>query len=112
MTEAPEHTWDEARALAFERDGHRCVIGRLFGGECHPTLDAHHVTPIVDGGAACDPANLVTLCHRHHPEIEALRKRIRPELRLAGCPHSHRYEHAAVECRMRRLRRLAEATAA
>lgn len=110
--ETSAHTWDEARALCFERDEHRCLIGHLFGAECHPTLDAHHITPVSEGGARLDLANLVTLCHTHHPLIESLRRRLRPELGLGTCRHSHRYSHAVERCRLDRLRELAELQAA
>lgn len=112
MSEDTAHTWEDARALALARDEHRCLIGRLFGGQCHPVLDVHHITPLEEGGAELDLANLVTLCHRHHPMIEGLRRRLRPELALGPCRHSHRYLHAAERCRLDRLRSLAEATAA
>ena len=56
----------EWRAMSHhirERDGHRCTA-------CKPrTVGArlvHHVKPLSEGGAALDPANLVSLCAECH----------------------------------------------
>ena len=112
MQTAELFTWDDLRARALARDGHRCVIGRLFGGTCHPTLDVHHVTPITEGGDPLALANVVTVCHSHHPVVERLRREFRAEVGLGPCGHEHRYPQGAAECRRRRLRALAERRAA
>ena len=49
--------WQQARALARQRDGNRCVY-------CHATteLQVHHKVRLEDGGPEFDPNNLETVC--------------------------------------------------
>lgn len=49
--------WQQARALAKQRDGNRCV-------SCGATeeLQVHHIVRLEDGGAEFDLNNLRTLC--------------------------------------------------
>jgi len=105
MTETLYDTlaWEIARAAALDRDGHRCTVARLLGGACSPVLDVHHLTPVTEGGAPCDLDNLITVCHRHHPMLEALRRAIlrRTERAWKRCPHppgAHRYPGAREAC--------------
>ena len=51
--------WARARAAALKRDGFRCVQCGRFGGR---GLEVDHVTPISEGGAPFDLANLQSLC--------------------------------------------------
>lgn len=93
-------TWDEIRARVLARDSG--CSGRFLGGECSAVLDVHHILPREEGGSNED-SNLMVLCHRHHPMLEALRRAIlkrRPD-RPKRCPHppgSHRYPGAREAC--------------
>jgi len=49
------------RELVRRRDGHAC---RRCGST--ENLEAHHVKPLSEGGAAYDPANLLTICAACH----------------------------------------------
>jgi hypothetical protein len=93
--------WEQARARAILRDGSRCSVGRLIGGDCHSTLHVHHVKAIAEGGAPFDVDNLITVCATHHPSLEALRRRIVAE--APRCTHYHPYRQGREECE-RRLR--------
>lgn len=68
-------TWDEIRARVLTRDGHRCTVSRLLGGQCRGRLHVHHIVPRADGGTDEDD-NLATACARHHPIWERLREAI------------------------------------
>ena len=95
-------TWDEARERTLARDGQRCTVARLIGGECSPILDVHHLVPLSEGGDPFGDANLVTICHAHHGRLEALRRHLlAPEWR---CPHRHRTAEGRRQCEMRRAR--------
>lgn len=69
---ARRRRWARARRAVLDRDGWRCTKCGRPG-----RLEVHHVTPLRDGGAAFDLANLVTLCrdchialHREPPDPE------------------------------------------
>ena len=96
--------WAAARDAALLRDGSRCTVQRLIGGRCHPTLDVHHLEPVAEGGAEFDLDNLVTVCHSHHPRLEALRRYLLRKPEWRRCRHDHRYDYARRECE-RRLNR-------
>ncbi len=53
--------WKAAREAVRARDGHQCT---RCGSSVQ--LEVHHVVALEDGGAAYDPANLVTLCANCH----------------------------------------------
>ena len=98
--ETPEHTWDELRALAIERDGSRCTVGWLLGGQCHETLDVHHLIPREQGGTDTLD-NVITACHTHHPMVEAIRREVMRRRGWRRCPHKpgvHRYPGAKEAC--------------
>ncbi len=97
--------WAHARDAALSRDGRRCTVSRLFGGDCHPVLHAHHVIPVSDGGAPYELDNLLTACASHHPMLEAMRRYVLRKRQPRRCRHNHRYDHARRECE----RRLSEA---
>lgn len=108
--------WDRARRRARERDGNRCTVARLLGGECSGALDVHHLIPVSEGGEPFDLDNLGTACDSHHPVWEALRRRLvgnlrPPEERPTRCPHHHRSAESRriCEARMARQRGLAAA---
>jgi len=77
------------RAAVLDRDGHRCTVSRLLGGECSQRLDVHHIVPRREGGGD-ELDNLASVCASHHPRWEALRRAI---LNERGdnwrCPHVH-----------------------
>jgi 5-methylcytosine-specific restriction endonuclease McrA len=56
------------REIVKRRDGYACRrCGRTHG------LEVHHIQALAAGGAAFDPANLVTLCARcHRSETRAI----------------------------------------
>lgn len=60
--------WRLIRRRILKRDRYRC---RVF--DCSVTgaknLSVHHITPRDEGGKDED-SNLITLCHKHHDEIE------------------------------------------
>ena len=64
--------WARARRAAFEPDGWRCTNCGQAG-----RLEAHHVVPLDDGGAAYDLANIRTLCRECH--IDKHRREQSPE---------------------------------
>jgi hypothetical protein len=90
-----EERWEDTRTRVLERDQHRCS-GRFLGGECSAVLDVHHIVPRSEGGTD-ELDNLLTLCHKHHPMLEAIRRAIRSrrdEWEWKRCPHrpgTHRY---------------------
>lgn len=99
--------WRAARASALARDGHRCSAGRLLGGACSELLHVHHLIPVRAGGAPYNPDNLLTLCDRHHPVVEAVRKAVLRYRREQGprCRHQHRSVEARLLCEARLSRR-------
>jgi len=91
--------WNWLRERVLRRDGNRCAVGRLLGGDCHPTLHVHHVVPVSDGGSPWNIENLVTVCASHHPELEALRRRLRAD--PPRCSHFHPYPEGRRACERR-----------
>ena len=58
--------WAAVRRAALARDNQRC---QRCGRVVTISAEVHHVTPLEDGGAAYELANLVTLCRDcHHAE--------------------------------------------
>lgn len=93
-------TWSDLRVRVLERDGHRCTVGWLLGGECAEALDVDHLIPRAEGGAD-EESNLITVCHRHHPVREAVRKEILRRRGWRRCPHrpgTHRYPEGKAAC--------------
>lgn len=80
------------------RDG-ECVVEFLFGeaaGPCDGPIHRHHVEPPNERS--------VQVCEKHHPMLEAVRRRLS---RWKSCPHKpgvHRYPGAREACE-RRLNR-------
>lgn len=57
--------WPAIRARILQRDGHRCTHTD-HGQRCPaPATDVDHITPVSQGGTDA-PANLRSLCRRHH----------------------------------------------
>jgi 5-methylcytosine-specific restriction endonuclease McrA len=101
--------WRAARARTLRRDGNRCTVARLLGGECSAMLHVHHIRPIVEGGDPFADENLATACESHHPMWEALRRRLLGVLdreleRPVSCPHQHRTAEGRRACEARRAR--------
>jgi 5-methylcytosine-specific restriction endonuclease McrA len=59
------HSWQLVRAAVRRRDDNAC---RRCGSS--KSLGVHHVVPIVQGGSAFSPDNLLTLCRRCHEAEE------------------------------------------
>lgn len=52
--------WPKVRLLVLSRDGHTCQIR---GPHCTVrATEADHITPVAQGGARLDPANLRAAC--------------------------------------------------
>lgn len=100
--------WRVVRSRTLARDGSSCTVAGLLGGACSPILHVHHIEPVADGGAPFDLDNLATVCARHHPMWEALRRGIVARRSAPAaevyCPHHHRSREAREICE-RRLRR-------
>lgn len=98
--------WDAVRERVLERDGHRCVIGALVGSPCHETLYVHHLIPVEDGGDPLAEANLICVCHSHHPRLEAFRRQMvgGREQGTWRCPHRHTTAEGRRQCEERRRR--------
>lgn len=91
---------EDTRTRVLERDYGRCS-GRFLGGECSAILDVHHIVPRREGGTD-DDDNLLTVCHSHHPMLEAVRRAIlfrRP--RWKTCGFHHRTPEARRQCEER-----------
>lgn len=101
--------WRHIRDLALARDGDRCTVARLLGGDCHPTLHAHHIVPMSEGGAPLDVDNVLTACASHHPMVEALRRRLMEKLVAPRprCRHRHPYPEGRRQCEERMARQAA-----
>lgn len=110
--------WRRARRAARSRDGNRCSVARLLGGECAGTLHVHHLRPVAEGGAPYDIDNLLTACSSHHPVLEALRRRLLDvtappvEDGPPRCRHRHPSAEARAQCEARLARRWAARRAA
>lgn len=101
--------WRLARTRALARDGRRCTVARLLGGECSATLHVHHIRPVSEGGAPFELDNLGTACDSHHPVWESLRRRLLASLvpvedRPPVCRHIHRTTEGRVACERRMAR--------
>lgn len=105
--------WILTSRRAIARDGHRCTVARLLGGECSGKLHAHHIKPVSDGGAPYDLENVGTACASHHPVWEALRRRLLANLEPQGprvivCRHRHPTAAGRRNCERRMAQRARE----
>ena len=104
MSTQPYNTsaWRALADQAIARDGARCNVGRLLGGDCSTHLHVHHLVPISEGG---DPLpgidGVITVCNVHHPQLEALRRYVMRARQPPRCRHVHRYKQGRVECERR-----------
>lgn len=92
--------WRVARTRALARDGNRCTVSCLLGGRCSLSLHVHHIEPVSDGGDLYGLDNLATVCARHHPTWESLRRALLDERtgRTPRCRHAHRTPEAREIC--------------
>jgi hypothetical protein len=99
--------WQTVAARARRRDGNRCTVSRLLGGDCTGTLHVHHIVAVSEGGAEFDLENLGTACSAHHPLWESLRRVLVRRLMAPAprCPHHHRSAEARRLCEARLARR-------
>jgi 5-methylcytosine-specific restriction protein A len=100
--------WTDLRNRVLARDGRRCSVGSLLGGGCSTRLHVHHLQPLGKRpDLALDEKNLVTVCSRHHPMLEAFRLFVeRTRRTLPPCPHNHPYPAGRLECDRRRAKKL------
>jgi hypothetical protein len=93
--------WHAARTLARKRDGNRCSVARLLGGDCSARLDVHHLQPLDERpDLALDLDNLLTVCASHHPTLEACARllRIIRLIDMPPCGHRHPYRQGRIDC--------------
>lgn len=108
-----QENWEDIRTRVLARDQRACSA-RFLGGGCSTVLDVHHILPREEGGTDEDE-NLLTLCHRHHPMMEALRRAILKRRGWRPCPHKigvHRYPGARETCERTLNRHLLQQQAA
>lgn len=67
MDKHEQEEWLKVRTAILKRDGYRCTV---FGCKVRGSADlsVHHIVPRPQGGN--NPENLITLCYKHHNEIE------------------------------------------
>ena len=90
--------WRALRAQARARDGNRCTVARLLGGDCHGLLHAHHIDP---DGDPLDLDNTGTVCATHHPQWDALRRALVRPPAWRRCTHRHPYPGGREACEKR-----------
>lgn len=97
--------WRALRLRRIEADGSRCTIARLLGDECEGTLHVHHVKDVATyPDLALDFENTATVCAKHHPVWEGIRRKANRE--LPPCRHQHRYKAGREQCERERRQRL------
>jgi hypothetical protein len=103
--------WKRVRDRVLARDGRRCSVAHLLGGDCSATLHVHHLKPRREfPELELDLDNLLTTCASHHPTLEAAR-RLLLVIRLDAlppCGHRHPYRSGREACEWERRRRLFE----
>lgn len=91
--------WRELRELAIARDKGRCTVARLLGGVCSETLHGHHVQSVDDRpDLALDLENVATVCSKHHPTWEAVRRAVTRARGWRSCRHEHRTREGRLQC--------------
>ena len=97
--------WHAAREHARKRDGDRCSVARLLGGNCSARLDVHHLQSVEERpDLALDVDNLITVCSHHHPTLEAAARllRIIRLIDMPPCHHRHPYAAGRIACENKR----------
>lgn len=100
--------WRELRDRVIRRDGNRCTVSRLLGGDCSAMLQVHHIEARRDRpDLELDPDNCGTVCSAHHPSWEAVRRYVeRSRRELPPCRHTHPYREGRLQCARERARKL------
>lgn len=100
--------WDRLTERVKRRDGSRCTVARLLGGQCSPVLHVHHIEPRSERPElALEEDNCATTCAVHHPTWESLRRFLQRARRpLPPCGHNHPYKSGREACDRRRAREL------
>lgn len=102
--------WIAVRDQVRERDGNRCTVGRLLGGQCRGILHVNHILPRSKRpDLELDPDNCGTVCASHHPMWEAVCRTLqllRGE--MPKCKHNHPYPQGRIECERRRREQMLE----
>jgi hypothetical protein len=84
--------WGSARLDVLERDRYRCQAIGPNGERCPAegaSLHVHHIASVIrDGGDPLDLSNLVALCSRCHPSVEAGRRTFIPPAPEPDAPAS------------------------
>lgn len=65
--------WDEQRQKALERDDYQCVVCGRDESDLRREPDVHHIVPIREFDEPTEAnslSNLVTLCQKHHLQVE------------------------------------------
>ena len=94
--------WAALRERVRERDGSRCTVGWLLGGPCHDRLDVHHIIPRDERpDLELREDNCVSICARHHPMLEALRRHLLSRREPRRCPHRHTNRAGREACERR-----------
>ena len=93
--------WHDVREFVLARDG-KCVYALLLGEDCAGPLHVHHLNP--DVFDPYDPSGLVTICERHHPKLESIRRALLKVRGWKRCNHLHRSRESREQCE-RRLNR-------
>lgn len=109
MNSSLYHTlaWRRLRHQVLRRDGNRCTVARLLGGDCSGTLHVHHLQPPSQGGITLPATDqLITVCAVHHPLVEKVRRAVldaqKPvEPVWKRCPHKHVTAESRRQCEER-----------
>jgi hypothetical protein len=89
--------YDTAAFRALPRE--HCIIHELLGTECEGAIARHHVHPLAAGG---DPqGRTVPVCAVHHPQLEALARRVYGTPEWKRCPHFHPTQAGREACERR-----------
>lgn len=97
--------WRALSERVKERDGHRCTVARLIGGQCGGLLHAHHIESLTDRpdlGLKID--NCASVCAVHHPKWERIRRLLSKEPKVPACRHRHPYRSGREQCENERRR--------
>lgn len=79
--------WQRARVAALKRARYRC---ERPGCTATTRLRVHHKDGLgMSGARACDPTNLVVLCHKHHIQAHKVDRVSGPEGTAVVVRNSH-----------------------
>ena len=63
--------WKRKSRKVKEDCNHLCQYCLENGEYTYEDLEAHHIEPLIEGGALLDDDNIVVLCRRHHELAES-----------------------------------------